>query len=128
MFHAIITFLITFLIALVITHYLNIFFKTDYSSVEERQEVVYKVTAELGIVGCLSREKFKEASEDYAKKDFTAVQKMLDEEACFFFAKGEELKALSGTCSTNDGDNDLFPFKTAKMKFLQPYLPCFAVR
>lgn len=123
-----IKFIITFLIALIITHYLDIFFSDDYSTIEERQEVVYKVTPESGIIGCLSKEKFKEASDDYAKKDFAAVQKMLDEKACYFFAKGEELKALSGTCSTSDADGDLYPFKSARIKFLQPYFPCFAVR
>ena len=86
------------------------------------------MTSDAGIVGCLSKEKFKEAAELYAKKDFSRVQKMIDEEICFIFKKGEELEASENTCSSEDSDDKLYPFKPMKFAILQPYLPCFSVR
>jgi hypothetical protein len=92
------------------------------------EEIVYKVTAKEGIIGCLSKEKFAEATDYYKKKKFGLIKKMLDEEACFLFKNGEELTAASDTCLAKDGDDELFPFKTSRLILLQPYLPCFAVR
>lgn len=121
-------FLILFVTSFFITQLFNHFFGDKSADIKEGKTVIFKVTSDAGIVGCLSKEKFKEAAELYAKKDFSRVQKMVDEEICFIFKKGEELEASENTCSSEDSDDKLYPFKPMKFAILQPYLPCFAVR
>jgi hypothetical protein len=120
-------FIIVFITSMIITHILNVLFGSEKHA-ENVKEVVYKVTVKEGIIGCLSKEKFVEATDYYQKKEFAMIKKMLDDEACFLFKNGEELTAASDTCLAKDGDDELFPFKTSRLIFLQPYLPCFAVR
>jgi hypothetical protein len=112
---------------MIITHFLNILSGSEKHE-ENVKEVAYKVMVKEGIIGCLSKEKFAEAADYYKKKEFAAIKKMLDDEACFLFKNGEELTAASDTCLAKDGDDELFPFKTSRLILLQPYLPCFAVR
>jgi hypothetical protein len=120
-------FIILFILSLIITKVLNVLFGSEKHA-ENVKEIAYKVTAKEGIIGCLSKEKFAEAADYYKKKEFAAIKKMLDDEACFLFKNGEELMAASDTCLAKDGDDELFPFKTSRLILLQPYLPCFAVR
>jgi hypothetical protein len=120
--------IILFLLSFVITQILHTVFGGEKSHSETREEVIYKVTAPSGVIGCLTRDKFKEASRAYKNKNFDAVKKLLAEKICFLFEQGEELAAPSGTCSNRDGNNDLFPFSSPKLLLLRPYLPCFAVR
>ena len=121
-------FLIIFVSSFVITQLFNHFFSEKSADIKEGKTVIFKVTSDAGVVGCLSKEKFKEAAQLYAKKDFAKVQKMFDEEVCFIFKKGEELEASENACSSEDADDKLYPFKPMKFAILQPYLPCFAVR
>ncbi len=121
--------LITFLLgSFLITMFLNFVFGEKKSEVTEGKEIVYKVTAEKGIVGCLSKEKFKEAANYYSAQNFQAIEKMLSDEVCFIFKKGDELRANENTCSDANLDDELFAFKSDKFMVVQPYLPCFAVR
>ena len=59
-------FIIVFILSLIITQVLNVLFGSEKRS-ENVKEVVYKVTAKEGIIGCLSKEKFAEAA-DYYKR------------------------------------------------------------
>lgn len=120
-------FIIVFILSMIITEGLNVITGLEKHK-KKVEEVVYKVTAKEGIIGCLSKEKFAEATDYYKKKKFGLIKKMLDEEACFLFKNGEKLTAASDTCLEKDGDDELFPFKTSRLILLQPYLPCFAVR
>ena len=117
------------ILAFFITKFLNIFFGEKNAATEaEKPEKTYIITAESGILGCLTKAKFQEAADDYTRQDFVAVKKLIAEEICFFFKKGEEVRAPGGTCSQADADNDLFPFSSERFKVVEPYLPCFAVR
>lgn len=120
-------FIILFILSLLITQVLNVLFGSEKRA-ENVKEVTYKVTAKEGVIGCLSKEKFAEAANHYKNKEFAAIKKMLDDEACFLFKNGEELTAASDTCLAKNADDELFPFKTSRLILLQPYLPCFAVR
>ena len=119
-------FIIVFILSLIITQVLNVLFGSQKHE-ENVREVAYEVKAKEGIIGCLSKEKFIEAANHYKNKEFEAIKKMLDDEACFLFKNGEKLTAPSDTCSKKDSDDELFPFKTSRLILLQPYLPCFAV-
>jgi hypothetical protein len=121
-------FIILLILSFFITQALEALFGNKEAGHEAKKDVDYKVTLDQGIIGCLSKDKFKEAANYYTKRDFTKIKKLIDEEICFFFAKDSELSAPEGTCSSDHGDDELFPFKSPKFMLLQPYLPCFAVR
>lgn len=91
-------------------------------------EVEYFITAPNGAIGCLSKDKFLEEEKYYNSGDYASAQKLLDEKICFFLNKGYKLFAPEGTCSKNDKDSDLFPFKPNDFMMLEPYFPCSAVR
>ncbi len=122
-------FVAVLLISIVITKFLNIFFgEKNAASEAEKADKTFIVSVDSGIIGCLTRDKYYEAANDYAKKDVAAVEKLMAEKICFFFKKGEALSAPAGTCLESDGDNDLFAFSSERFMLLKPYLPCFAVR
>jgi hypothetical protein len=120
-------FIILFILSFAITKLLYATFGHKNAGEEtSKKEVIYKITAENGVVGCLSKEKFREAADYYSQGNLEPVKKMMAEEICFIFKKGEEVKALEGTCDNDQSDN-LFPFKSERFLLVQPYLPCFAV-
>ena len=122
-------FIAVLLLSIVITKFLNIFFGEKNAEHEaDKSDKTYIVSAPSGIIGCLTRDKYYEAANDYAKKNVAAVEKLMAEKICFFFKKGEALSAPAGTCVESDGDNDLFAFSSERFMLLKPYLPCFAVR
>lgn len=95
---------------------------------KEGREIEYFITAPNGAIGCLSKEKFKEEEGYYKGGNFKEAQRLLDDQECFYFTKGTKLFAVEGTCSAENKDDDLFPFKPNDFMMLQPYLPCAAVR
>lgn len=95
---------------------------------EDKEEVVYYITATNGAIGCLSKDKFKEEQGYISAKNFKEAQRLLDDQECFFLAKGTKMFAAEGTCEKKDKDDALFPFKPNDFMMLQPYLPCSAVR
>lgn len=121
-------FIIVFILSFFITQAFEIFSGHKDSDHKKKKDVDFKITLEQGIIGCLSKEKYQEAADYYAKKDFAKIKKLVAEEVCFFFPKDSELMAPEGTCSSAHDDNELMPFKPASFAILQPYLPCFAVR
>jgi hypothetical protein len=120
-------FIILFILSFFITKILYATFGHKNASEEgSKKEVVYQITAENGVVGCLSKEKFREAADYYSQGNLEPVKKMIAEEICFIFKKGEKVSAIEGVC--DDAENeDLFPFKSDRFMVVQPYLPCFAV-
>jgi hypothetical protein len=122
-------FLVVLVISFVITQLLNSFFlEKKHADLEaKKKEIIFEVIAPNGMVGCLSKEKFFEAKNYLAQKNFAQVEEMIKQEICFFFKKGAQLEALEDTCLDND-DNELFPFKPLEFAILQPYLPCGAVK
>ncbi len=121
-------FLIVFVLSLLLVAMYEIMFDREYSKVEKRHETTYKVTAKAGIVGCLTKKKFNEATQEYRNNNISAIQKMITDGACFTFQYDDELTALSETCDVSDGDNDAFAFQSKKVFLREVYLPCFAVR
>jgi hypothetical protein len=93
-----------------------------------KEDAAYIVTAPAGVIGCLSKAKYYEAADFYAKKNMAEITKLLEDETCFFFKKGEVLSAPKDTCLKDDADNELRPFMPKKFILIKPYLPCFAVR
>ncbi len=95
---------------------------------KEKKEVEYFITAKNGAVGCLSKDKFKEEESYYLSGNIKEAQRLIDEQECFFLPYKTKMFAAEGTCSSNDKNEDLFPFKPNDFMMLQPYLPCAAVR
>ncbi len=100
----------------------------SFTKYEEKEEIAFVITAKNGVIGCLSKEKFKEEEAYYNSGNYEAAQKLIDEQICFYFEKGYKMFAKEGTCSQQDKDDALFPFKPNDFMMLQPYLPCAAVR
>ncbi|NBV05605.1 MAG: hypothetical protein EBS06_00010 [Proteobacteria bacterium] len=95
---------------------------------EKKEEVEYYITAKDGVIGCLSKEKFLEEEGYYKSGNFKEAQRLLDDEECFYFKKGDKLFAAVGTCDKSHKDDEIFPFKPNEFMMLQPYLPCASVR
>lgn len=95
--------------------------------VEEKEEIKYVITAPDGAIGCLTKNYFLQM-EDYVRKgNLAAVQKLLNDEICFFLSKGTKLYAVEGTCADFENMNDISPFKPNDFLMLQPYLRCKSV-
>jgi hypothetical protein len=122
-----IRFIILIALSLLITQGIRMFFLGSESK-KEKEEIEYFVTAKNGVIGCLSKDAFREEEGYYLSGNYAAAQKLLDENICFFLAKGTKMFASEGTCSKSDKDDALFPFKPNDFMMLQPYLPCGAVR
>lgn len=118
------------ILSMLAAHIVSKMFGTLFGSEERKEgkEIEYFITAKNGAVGCLSKEKFKEEEGYYKSGNFKEAQRLIDDQECFYFAKGTKLFAAEGTCSAKYKDEDLFPFKPNDFMLLQPYLPCVAVR
>ncbi|MBU6140640.1 MAG: hypothetical protein KGP29_03665 [Proteobacteria bacterium] len=121
-------FLVVFVLSSLFVTTYKIMFGDEYSKSKERREVTYKITAKAGIIGCLTEEKFNEATKEYRANNIAAIQKMIADGACFSFQYGDELTALSETCDASNEDNDAAAFQSKKVWLREVYLPCFAVR
>ena len=126
MFRIVVLMILSMLAAQMISKVFGVMFGSEQK--KEGKEIEYFITAKNGAIGCLSKEKFKEEENYYESGNFKEAQRLLDDQECFYFAKGTKLFAAEGTCSAQNKDDDLFPFKPNDFMLLQPYFPCAAVR
>lgn len=122
-------FVIVFLIALVITPLittLNIFnLPQDPAETTPPKpfNISHKIIATPGIIGCLSEGSLQQITKFYLKKNSAAMQSMLNERLCVYFANGSELLTREDVCS--EGKN-IFVSIPKKMTS-EFYLPCSAI-
>jgi hypothetical protein len=124
--------IIVCLIALVITPILatlNVFgLKQDPAETMAPKPftVMHKITAASGAVGCRSKEALYELAKYSKNKNSEAMQGMMNERVCVYFASGSELLLQDDACKEESKDLNVFASMPKGMKS-EFYFSCSAI-
>jgi len=123
-----IKFLIIIVLSLAITKILHVFFDNKKTADHaDKKEIIYKIIPSGGVVGCLSRDLYKQMSSYYKKKEYKKIRKMINDKSCFVFQKDEEVIGTGEICNKNNTYGDVFMFSTKKFIVGRIFLPCYAI-
>ncbi len=116
------------ILSLIITQILHLLFSEENAGLKKREEKVFKVVLNQGVIGCISQEKFNVVQKLYAQNNDQEIKKILNNKDCFIFAKGEEFSGLDNYCNQDSELSDSYIFGSKKFMLTKIILPCFAFK
>jgi hypothetical protein len=121
-------FVVMMILSLVITQILHLLFSEETAGLKKREEKVFKVILNQGVIGCISQEKFDNVQNLYNQNNQKEIKKILNNKDCFIFSEGEEFTGLDNYCNEDSKLTDSFIFGSKKFMLTKIILPCFAFK
>ena len=115
-------------LSLVITQILHLLFSEETAGLKKREEKVFKVILNQGVIGCTSQEKFDNVQKLYNQNNQKEIKKILNNKDCFIFNKDEEFTGLDNYCNEDSKLTDSYIFGSKKFMLTKIILPCFAFK
>lgn len=89
--------------------------------------VTHQIVADLGVIGCRSKEALVDMEKYAARNETSAMEGMMTERVCVFFAKGRALLTREDACAAGNLDGDVFVSIPSEMTS-EFYMPCSAIK